>query len=222
MPLLHVSRGPARRRWRGQSIVEFVVILPILLIMISGVIELGFMLNYYLDLIDAARDIARFAATIDPLLPDDPDPANRTCADTQYFYRLIACMMPTAGLVVSPTPLQEQIVLNPLTDDVVVSAFGITDDTVRYRLPDADGWSWKEWSFGGGANHVSSFSNADVEAMLDAANPARGAVLVEIYYDYHMVLALPWITAFVPNPVTLHAYTMMPNTFVEPTRTPSP
>ncbi len=220
MGLFRFGRGSARRRRRAQSLVEFAIILPILLIMISGVIELGFMLNYYLDLIDAARDIARFAATIDPLLPDDPNPAQRTCADTQYFYRLIACMMPTAGVVVSPTPLQEQIVLNPLTDDVVVSAFGITDNRVRYRLPDADGWSWKDWLFGGGANRGSSFSNADIEAMLDAGNPARGAVLVEIYYNYHMVLALPWITAFVPNPVTLHAYTIMPNTFVEPTRTP--
>lgn len=202
--------------------VEFLVILPILLIMMSGLIEFGFMLNYYLDLIDAARDIARFTANIDPMLGEDPLPANRNCANTQYFYRLIACMMPTAGLVLVPSPNSEQIVLDTSTDDVVVSSFGITDNTIRYRLPDNDGWSWSSDWMGGATNHVSGFTDAEVEAMLNSSNPARGAVLVEIYYDYHMVMALPWITAFVPNPVTLHAYTIMPNTFIEPTRTPSP
>ena len=37
---------------RGQSLVEFTILLPVLLIMISGLIEFGFMLNYYLDLIE--------------------------------------------------------------------------------------------------------------------------------------------------------------------------
>ena len=37
--------------------------LPILLMLLSGVIEFGFMLNYYLDVIDATRETARFAAT---------------------------------------------------------------------------------------------------------------------------------------------------------------
>ena len=45
-------------------------------------------------------------------------------------------------------------------------------------------------------------------------------VLVEVFYDYHMVLALPWITAFVPDTMTLHAYSIMPNVNVEPTPTP--
>jgi hypothetical protein len=200
--------------------VEFIVILPILLIMLSGLIEFGFLLNFYLDLIDAARDIARYGANIDPLIGEDPIPANRTCTDTQYFYRMITCMMPLA--------LGDQIDLDSTSDDVVVSSFGITDNRVRFRLPDSDGWSWSAAPTAEGGlglatpNRVSGFTSAEVEAMLDASAPARGAVLVEIYYNYNMVMALPWITAFVPNPVTLHAYTIMPNTFIEPTRTPSP
>jgi hypothetical protein len=57
-------------------------------------------------------------------------------------------------------------------------------------------------------------------ARLDSVAPTSGLVMVEIFYDYHMVLALPWITAFVPNPIPLHAYTIMPNANVEPTPTP--
>jgi hypothetical protein len=35
-----------------------------------------------------------------------------------------------------------------------------------------------------------------------------------------MVLGLPWITMFVPDTITLHAYSIMPNAYVEPTPTP--
>jgi hypothetical protein len=45
-------------------------------------------------------------------------------------------------------------------------------------------------------------------------------VLIEIFYDYNMVLGLPWITAFVPDPIGLYAYSIMPNPNVEPTPTP--
>ena len=69
-------------------------------------------------------------------------------------------------------------------------------------------------------NRVSEFTSAEIQSRLDAVAPTSGLVMVEIFYDYHMVLALPWITAFVPNPIPLHAYTIMPNANVEPTPTP--
>jgi hypothetical protein len=65
-----------------------------------------------------------------------------------------------------------------------------------------------------------AFTSADLQAMLDPSAPNTGVVLVEIFFNYDMILGLPWITAFIDNPVVLHAYTIMPNTFVEPTRTP--
>ena len=44
----------SKRKPRGQSLVEFTLMLPILLMLLSGVIEYGFMLNLYLDIIDSA------------------------------------------------------------------------------------------------------------------------------------------------------------------------
>jgi len=189
-------------RASGQSMVEFLVILPILLIMISGLVEFGFLLNYYLDLIDGARDGARFGANVDPLLRDDE---RQDCINTTYFYRLIPCVVTQS--------LAPQIVLSA-TDDIVISSFAVASGVVTARFPDADGWSLTGF-------HVSEFTTAEINAMLDPAAPNTGMVLVEVFYDYNMVMALPWITAFVPNPVVLHAYTIMPNTHVEPTPTPS-
>jgi len=47
LPLIRLIRSA-----RGQSLVEITILLPALPIMISGLIEFGFMLNYYLDLIE--------------------------------------------------------------------------------------------------------------------------------------------------------------------------
>lgn len=200
---LHWLRSyTTRKKTRGQSLVEFMVLLPILVMMLSGLIEFGFMLNFYLDLIDGAREIARYGANLDPLLADD---WVLTCSGTTYFYRILPCM---ADQVFS-----EQVVLNPATDDLVISAIAAAGGAVTLRLPDADGWSYK-------GNHVSKFTTADINGMLNAAAPATGMVLVEVYYDYHMVLGLPWITMFVPDTITLHAYSIMPNAYVEPTPTP--
>ena len=200
--LYWLRSNPTRKKSRGQSIVEFMVLLPLLVMMLSGLIEFGFMLNYYLDLIDGAREIARYGANLDPLEPDD---FIMDCVNTTYFYRILPCM--------ADQILSEQVVLNPTTDDLVLSAVAAAGGAVTQRFPDADGWSYK-------GNHVSKFTTAQITGMLNGSAPATGMVMVEIFYDYHMVLGLPWITMFVPDTITLHAYSIMPNSYVEPTPTP--
>ena len=206
----NINRQNKKRKSIGQSIVEFAILLPLLIMMLSGLIEFGFMLNYYLDIIDAAREAARFAANDDPLHNDatgvyqDPNPG---------FYlrtQTVALQSLTIGS-------GGQITLNPASDDVVISAWSVSGGLVDKRYP-----------FGTGevalySNKVSSLdTTTDINPALNAAAPNTGMVAVEIFYDYHMVLGLPWIRAFVPDPVTLYAYSIMPNVNVEPTPTPIP
>ncbi|MFN2148248.1 MAG: TadE family protein [Anaerolineales bacterium] len=206
------SKGVRKRRpkSRGQSIVEFMVLLPVLIMMLSGLIEFGFMLNYYLDMIDAAREAARFAANDDPLHNDatgvyqDPNPG--------FYLRTQTVALQSLNIGSGG-----QITLNPATDDIVISAFGVIGGNVEQRFPS-------------GTGEVALYSNKhsgldttnDIEAKLDSLAPNTGLVSVEIYYQYHMILGLPWIRAFVPDPVTLYAYSIMPNPNVEPTPTPLP
>jgi Flp pilus assembly protein TadG len=209
------------RSARGQSLVEFTVLLPVLLIMISGLIEFGFMLNYYLDVIDASREAARWAAGDDPLRAD----GTGTWAEpnTNFYGRV--CTVANSSI---DTGSGGQIDLDPASDDIVVSAFAVrSNGTVSTippgRFPTGLPFGQVGWSCanpGGAGNHTSAFTTADVEALLTPGSPATGVVLVEMWYDYHQILGLPWITAFVPNPVTLYAYSMMPNPNVEPTPTP--
>jgi hypothetical protein len=193
---------------RGQSLVEFTILLPLLIMMLSGLVEFGFMLNYYLDLIDAARESARFAANDDPLRD-----AAGVYAEPNFVFYTHAQDVLTQSLDLGSGA---QVALDPATDDIVISAFSLMDGAVDQRFP--TGWGENGLDLNG--NHVSNFSSADITARLVAAAPATGMVLVEVYYDYHMVLALPWITAFVPDTMTLYAYSIMPNVNVEPTPTP--
>ncbi len=213
---------------RGQSLVEFTVLLPVLLIMLSGLIEFGFMLNYYLDLIDAAREVARFAAGDDPIhdINGNFEPRAWVTPEPYGFYdrawALTQQSLAQAG----------QIALDPATDDLVVSVFSVSGGTVTARFPPpftySDPITGKTCTSGGEdgwrkfCNRKSSFTTSEINALLDSMAPNTGLVLVEIYYDYHMVLSLPWITAFVEDPVTLYAYSIMPNTASEPTPTPLP
>ncbi len=60
-----VDSGPGSsslRRRRGQSLVEMALILPVLLLMFIGVLEVGWALRGYLTLLNASREAARFAA----------------------------------------------------------------------------------------------------------------------------------------------------------------
>jgi hypothetical protein len=200
--------APARAR-RGQSLVEFTLLLPVLLIMISGLVELGFMLNYYLDLIDAAREATRWAASDDPV----HDLAGTWVDPNMDFYTEVQ----DVALDSIDIGSGGQISLDPADDDIVISAFSVRDDgTISARFPTG----WGESGLPKWGNHTSAFTTAQVQGMLDPTAPSTGIVMVEIWYDYHMILGLPWIQIFIPDPVPLYAYTMMPNPNVEPTPTP--
>lgn len=47
---------------KGQSFVEFALILPILLIIVMGIIEFGLMFNAYLTISNASREAARYGS----------------------------------------------------------------------------------------------------------------------------------------------------------------
>src|SRR5215475_6139911 len=51
---------------RGQSLVEMALTTPMLILMILGLVELGFFANDYLILLDAIRSASRFAVNLSP------------------------------------------------------------------------------------------------------------------------------------------------------------
>ncbi len=194
--------------------------LPILLMMLSGLIEFGFALNFYLDIIDAARETARFSANDDPIRDDatgnpmDPNPAFYDRAQDLAKQSLLSA---SDGRIEWPEFAPEPVDCSDIHGDVVLSAFSVLGDTVDKRFPVGSGDAGVSMC----GNYTSKMTIADANSTLSGAFiPNSGFVLIEIFYEYDMILGLPWITPFVPDPLVLYAYSIMPNTTVEPTPTP--
>lgn len=56
--------GSRRRRTRGQSLVEFALVLPVFLVILCGLMDMGFLLYSRMTVINAAREGARVATTM--------------------------------------------------------------------------------------------------------------------------------------------------------------
>ena len=53
---------------KGQSFIELALLMSTLLLLVVGLIEFGNMLNQYINLVDGAREGARFGSNTDPFL----------------------------------------------------------------------------------------------------------------------------------------------------------
>ena len=220
-------------RQLGQSLVELAIFFPILLLLFSGVVEFGLMLNQYLNLIDGPREAARFASTQNPFI------GLVGSRDNPCFYSNVAA---EALKALNPIPTNPVIQLNPLQDDVVISVFSINNNVVvrypswpnlvvtsanhcvdgsRSESADTTPYEWHLYGLGSGCTvnldlncHPSRFTSADILARVTATNggatpPSAGVILVEVYYGYNQVLKLPWL-AFVGDPIPVYTFTMMP------------
>ncbi len=238
-----------RLRIRGQSIVEFALMLPVLLIILSGLFEFGFMFTSYLAILDAARNASRFASDSDfTTVSSDPD-----CATTRDFYRQTACLarqelalqQPTIVLCEPGSAPREHcdgVTLDQF-DDIVVSIYSVTKvgipaanypEIVRFPNPGTPcgtlGWSSMTDELLGhpvpaaqcgprSGIHISRFSNSDILGMLDLDAPNTAFIVVEINYHHWQILALPWFTQFIGDPIIFRAYAVWPLTSAEPTST---
>jgi hypothetical protein len=240
------SKLPWRiRRSRGQSLVELALMAPILLLILSGLFEFGFLFNHYLAVLDAARNSSRFASDSWYDTWDE----DKSCGSTKDFYRQAACLAvfelasehPTIDLCLPPGKGTPDCPTGGWAtyDDVIVSVFSVLrvgsapGDAVITRFPD-DGCAGYGWSMAADMQgsdqcvaadrtglHASRFSIADIQGRLVSGGPNTGFVLVEINNNYNQVLGLPWFTQFVGDPVPLYIYALWPLVSAEPTPTPS-
>ena len=213
---------------------------PILLILLSGLFEFGFMFNHYLAVLDAARNAARFSS--DSYYATTS--ADTSCA-TIDFYRQAACEAmanleneePTITLCLPTSPASEHC--DPADwatmDDIIISVFSVLrleptgEEIVRFAHADLCpeyGWSYAadlssrdQCASDRTGLHGSQFTSAEIGALLDDRAPNTGFVLVEINFNYNHYLALPWFTQFISDPVPFYVYALWPQVSAEPTST---
>ena len=174
---------------RGQSLVEFALALPVLLLVILGIAELGLFFNAYIDMIDATREGARFGTDLDPEHQD----TIMDCASTTDFGRAISCL--TQG------DFHRTLNKDNGYDDIVVTAYSLYSGQVSITFP----------SFSLYGNQVSRFTPASIRDMVQKGPCAQGIVIIELFYAHKQLLGLPFFTVFVPDPIQLYAYSIFPN-----------
>ncbi len=237
-----------RHASKGQSFVELALVVPILLVILLGLVEVAFFMGRYLDVLDLTREAARFASGRVPYLNNgvDPRPAsadyNCSTPDNFDFYYDTACIFSPPETqacrdVNNPfcNGFNSFITYNTATDDVVISVFTIESQEVKQRWPAPNGW-WALSNVDSDAGHSDNFkrncqgdvirtdpyyTTSVVDNFLSASasvTPKKGYVAVEVYYCYEQVLNLPFFTDIVPNPMQIHAYTFMPLPAAQPTR----
>ena len=199
-------------RWlgrRGQSLTELALFLPLSLLLIAGLAELGFALAGYMALQDATREAARFGADGDPCNGADVrDPANTCDSNPTFhldFYQQITTLF---DQTFHPYRLDPA-----LGDDLVISAFGIqSDGTLAWRLPRNRPYGWSRYG-----NRTSRFSDATVQARMGHP-PSKGVLIVEVYYHHRHRLGLfRWL---LPDPIPMYAVSTMPLPAAEPVTLP--
>lgn len=197
---------------KAQSLVEFAIALPVLFLLLSGVVEFGFALNYYLSLLDATREAARFYSNGDPFLRDSNGDIT---GDKVDFYTDTAAMV-RANLDPSVVEGNEgyvgrKIELDSAADDIIVTVY-TKDDSDVLSYPTAGPYQMY-------GHAATMFTTTDIQNAFASGSPNAGVLVVEVHYNYHQVMKLPWLTPFVPDPFILTAYTMMPLAAAEPVET---
>lgn len=195
------------RKTKAQSLAEFAIALPVLFLLLSGVVEFGFALNYYLSLLDATREAARYYSDSDPFDFDQDG-----TADLDFYPATAVFAMNNLDPRLStPSYVGRIIELDPAKDDVIVTVYS-KDSTGVVMYPTSGPYQ----QYG---NATTMFTTAEIESRFASGSPNAGILVVEVHYNYNQVMKLPWLTPFVPDPFVLTAYTMMPIAAAEPTET---
>ncbi len=259
------------RLTRAQSFIEFALVIPILLLILLGVVELTLFLGTYINLLDLTREAARFASSRDPFAASMRGDFNCSTSSTNrppdpnadnFFYDT-ACIFsqlqntPTCTDPAFCNGFNSTIPIKSAEDDILISVF---TETGTSQVTNEDGistpyngvitpnefnnasnqipWVWSDHdadtahnaNWRRDCNRLSdpapanpAFTNEVIQNYLKTnAMANKGFVVVEVVYCYHQVLNVPILAQFLPNPMRIHAYTIMPLPAAQPTRTPRP
>jgi hypothetical protein len=238
-----------KKKRRGQSLLEFAILVPLLILFILGAAEITLFIGTYINAIDLTREAARFASVRDPFQPytgtncsadvnkNPPDPNN------SFFYDTACIFSPLSGsascTVADPTfcnGFNSTLFFKANEDDIVINVFTVTNDQVSSKIGP---WAWStsrdsthqvNWQRNCNGSPIAPipdayFSSSKINAYL-AQTPGtdqnKGFITVEAYYCYHQVLKVPLIGQLFPDPMRIHVYTIMPLPAAAPVDTPYP
>jgi hypothetical protein len=228
-----------RNKKHGQAFVELLLVAVVLALMVSGVVEFGYLLNSYLKVLDGTREGARFSNSSVAFMVDPTTQLFIIDSSTGYYFTNQTFYINTA---IEAMRVMAPIVLNGNRgDDIVVSVFSVASTRiVRWPYGYNNGWSLcanhtaapfntppenpplkaTDWDSCSAQN--SKFSTAQILALMDTSAPDSGVLLVEVFYNYPQILKLPIFAQIIPDPIPVYTFAVMPLSSAEPTPTARP
>lgn len=200
-----------RKRERGQGLLEMALMLPVLLILLIGVAEVGFMLRNYLVVVNASREGGRFAA-------------RGRYSDENIIERVVSAGGTIrAGTFITVPFLRTQGVCGTepntgiIVTHVVMSSTGAVDSTsVTFsgvRRDEPGGWRLVEPGDGTLTAQIENRHRPSTES-IKAMREAEGyepminhIVVVEVFYLHQPLLNSPFVP--LPDPLEMYARTEM-------------
>jgi thiol-disulfide isomerase/thioredoxin len=211
---------------KGQSFLELSLVIGLILFLLVGMFEFGFLLNNYIGVVDAAREGARFASNDDPFHYDNPGWTAPPCGQFEDCIDQVIEGNGTSDNKGAIAPLS----LDPATDDVIVTYYSVTNnkynggsgafDVLQFPTSYKGHNYWCKYCFSQSSPHTPQIQKAYILNYLASGAPSTGLVVVEVFYEYHQVLKLPLLSAF--DPIKVHTFSIMPLSAAEPTATPCP
>lgn len=178
---------------RAQSFIELAIVLPVLLIILLGMVEVVVLIGRYLDVLDLTREIARQAAREERF----PSPAAFFAEVDSYLAR-------------PPTGLNSYISTSETPFDMVVSVFDLRGSGERIMHVWSGTSEYYKKDCEGNEVRTEPYYTLDRVMAIGSPDVNEGMVAVEIYYCHPLVLNIPFVTSFIPNPVQIHAYSIFP------------
>ena len=127
------------KKEKAQSFVELALILPVILLILLGVVEVSFFISRYLDVMDLTREAARFASIRDPEIGKAWISNLYDCQNAtpfNFYYHSACIFSPPSGSAACPPAsrfcngLNPLVYLDPAIDDVVIEVFGVQGPAV--------------------------------------------------------------------------------------------
>jgi hypothetical protein len=254
---------------RAQSFLEFALVIPILLLVLLGVVELTLFMGTYINVLDLTREAARFASNRNPFA----DPGTKICAPVSstkafdFFYDTSCIFSPLANTACENSAFcdgfNSTIQLKSREDDILIYTYTESDrdpitgvigptiidnDLCNSKVTTGCPWVWSnagvfdtspQNNWQRDCNRISpspwpppnpsppptllpikqeNFTRAVMQSYLSSsAEMSKGFVVVEVFFCYHQVLNIPILSKFLPDPILIDTYSIMPLPAVQPT-----
>ncbi len=209
-----MKKFPVRSKqgFKGQSFMELAIVIGVLLTLLLGMVEMAFLLNTYITVVDASRQGARFASTKDPYDTDD-------YATLNEFYIAVRAAIEGRHVVdILSTDLGalSPIQLDPALDDVIISFVSIDAAGAWTRTPAPTYYH----AYTNGL-HVTQVTTAEIQASITAntalSPTGSGLIITEIFYTCSIANGcLIQIFPILPPSIDIYTYTIMPMASVKP------